>query len=100
MLKIGAFDPPGVKGDRAALIVKGLLVTNKFPLFAGKAELVDAQTLQVKGVDIQVSINIQVKCDYNGGPKERGGTGNLFLQVAECNPFKQYGELSKRPKAA
>ena len=29
---------------------------------------------------------IQVKCDWRAGSRERGGTGNLFIQVAECNP--------------
>lgn len=96
MLKIDAADSTGVKGDRAALIVKGLVITNRLPMFAGKADLIEDHVLQVKGVDITVTINIQVKCDFRGGPKELGGTGNLFLQVSECNPFKQFGELSKK----
>ncbi len=35
-------------------------------------------------------LHTQVKCDFDGGRKELGGTGNLFLQVKEANPFKLY----------
>jgi hypothetical protein len=45
---------------------------------------------QMAGVDIVIpATTIQVKCDYRGGSKELGGTGNLFLQVSEYNPKKQ-----------
>jgi hypothetical protein len=30
----------------------------------------------------------QVKCDFKGGARRLGGTGNLFLQTMECNPFR------------
>ena len=46
---------------------------------------------QIKGIDI-VGANgckIQVKCDWLCGERPKG-TGNLFLQRAERNPFKRY----------
>ena len=40
---------------------------------------------QLKGIDFKINAEtFQVKCDYNGGEK---GTGNLFIQINECNPF-------------
>jgi hypothetical protein len=89
-LKIEHSDSTGVKGERAAQIVRGLLIQNKFPLFAGTADMVSDEVLQVQGIDISVTVRIQVKCDFRGGHRDAGGTGNLFLQTHECNPFKQY----------
>lgn len=99
-LNIEATDSTAIKGDKATLIVRGLIITNKFLLFPGVAKEVTDHVLQVKGVDIRVVMNIQVKCDFRGGHKEYGGTGNLFLQTMECNPFKQYGQESveRKPK--
>jgi hypothetical protein len=50
--------------------------------------------VQIDGDDIVVltganRVHIQVKCDYPGGDKALGGTGNLYLQVAERNPLKK-----------
>jgi len=33
---------------------------------------------------------IQVKCDFAGGDKLRGGTGNLYIQRYESNPFGKF----------
>ena len=42
---------------------------------------------QLSGIDIVVSdVSYQVKCDWNGGDKELGGTGNLYIELNECNP--------------
>jgi len=44
---------------------------------------------QIEGTDIRIDgKRIQVKCDYPGGRKPNG-TGNLFLQTHECNPFRK-----------
>ena len=45
--------------------------------------------MQLNGSDLEImhAKSIQVKCDWNAGHKELGGTGNLFLQVEECNPL-------------
>lgn len=47
-------------------------------------------TLQKKGIDIVTDegFTVQVKCDYKGG-RRPGGSGNLFLQVGEVNPFSK-----------
>lgn len=57
-----------------------------------QAHLITNLELQIKGVDILVNFDagIQVKCDYNGGPKAFGGSGNLFIQISEANPFKRH----------
>jgi hypothetical protein len=47
---------------------------------------------QLSGIDLigirsdGTEIRIQIKCDLNGG---EGGTGNLFLQTEESNPWKK-----------
>jgi len=45
---------------------------------------------QIKGYDLRIYTHVQVKCDFPGGNKDYGGTGNLFIQTAESNPFKRY----------
>jgi hypothetical protein len=76
------------KGQWAVEIVKGMLKRALLPLHIGSREIGD-QRLQVAGVDLIIdsTIHIQVKCDYDGGVD---GTGNLFLQIAECNPHKRH----------
>ena len=56
--------------------------------YESKSTSVNNVGLQRKGYDIKVSSNwnIQVKLDFRGGRRELGGTGNLFIQVEECNP--------------
>lgn len=48
--------------------------------------------LQISGCDILInaSLKLQVKCDWAAGNRSLGGTGNVFLQVSECNPWKQH----------
>lgn len=73
------------KGALAVEVVFYLIRVGRFPLWADAEE--EKETgMQLKGSDIIVTCNrrIQVKCDYYSGPKP--GTGNLFLQRAECNP--------------
>jgi len=81
-----------IKGNKAVTIVKGMLKRGLFPFFAEGKEIDDID-IQIEGFDLSVflQINIQVKCDYRGGGKAGmpGTTGNLFLQIAECNPYKQ-----------
>lgn len=82
------------KGDWAVGVVRLLLSKGWFPMW-GTSEVIDSLDIQIKGVDVIVTsrARIQVKCDYEGGSPVRQGnkgervTGNLFLQVAECNPF-------------
>lgn len=84
------------KGEWAVTVVRHLLSRGWFPMW-GASEVIDQLDIQVKGIDVIVTskARIQVKCDYDGGAPPRPGrqgervTGNLFLQVAECNPFQR-----------
>lgn len=80
------------KGRQATTLVMGMIRRGMFPIPAIGTEIED-QDLQIDGTDIiiragairQQDIIIQVKCDYPGG--ELPGSGNLYLQTEECNPF-------------
>lgn len=80
------------KGNKAVSVVMQLLKFGWFPL-PWDSGLVDGIEMQVSGLDVIVTgrHSIQVKCDYEGGEPKRETprvTGNLFLQVEECNPLK------------
>jgi hypothetical protein len=83
-------DTTSKKGDLAVRLVKAIIKNGELKLTLNPIEITDLN-MQISGTDIIVksNIRIQVKCDFNGGSKQLGGTGNLFLQVSECNPFKQ-----------
>lgn len=80
-----------LKGDKAVQVVKHLIDTKQFPVKM-KITDIDDKTMQISGTDIviQTKLKIQVKCDYRGGPRSRGGTGNLFIQTKECNPYHRH----------
>lgn len=90
-------DSTTTKGDKATRLVAVMLKRGMLPIPALGVE-VACRDLQISGTDIFVpqgalrdrSIHIQVKCDFDGGSRELGGTGNLFLQVAECNPLGRH----------
>lgn len=90
-IKILRTDKTTVKGRKATEIVATLMRWGFFPT-ALIPQVVTATGLQYEGVDIVATANlrIQVKCDYDGGERESGGTGNLFLQTAECNPYRAH----------
>lgn len=77
------------KGLLAINIVVGMLKKSLINLPV-KIDITDDLSIQIKGADIIVSssLRLQVKCDYKAGDQLRGGTGNLFLQTEECNPYK------------
>jgi hypothetical protein len=79
------------KGRQAANIVAWSLENGYFPIRM-KYKIIIDDVMQNNGIDIVAKgeARIQVKCDYRGGSKQYGGTGNLYLQVAERNPLKQY----------
>lgn len=56
--------------------------------YESKSVSINNVGLQRKGYDLKVSSdwNVQVKLDFKGGARDKGGTGNLFIQVEECNP--------------
>ena len=84
-------DSTSAKGDKAVAVVRSMLRLGWFPLPCNP-EIIDDISMQLDGLDIIVSgkHRIQVKCDYRGGSPARypDVTGNLFLQVSECNPSR------------
>ena len=80
------------KGNHAVQLVVRLMEIGRFPMWLKNQSETQDTEIQIKGVDIIVRMNklIQVKCDWSAGPKEKGGTGNLFLQIAESNPLKRH----------
>jgi hypothetical protein len=85
-------DPPNVKGEKAVRVAEHLLRMGRFPLWIPDATESTDPNIQRSGTDILLcgGWKIQVKCDYFAGPKKRGGTGNLFLQIAEINPLRLF----------
>lgn len=83
--------PPDVRGRIAERLV---YVTMREAIVAIplQTKTVADRVLQQQGHDIAVrfSGSVQVKCDYRGGRRDLGGTGNLFIQIAELNPKKLY----------
>lgn len=60
---------------------------NFYPPDPGRSSLAD----DIAGTDyLHKGCSIQVKCDWFGGPRELGGTGNLFIQTAEANPHGKH----------
>ncbi|MFA7463227.1 MAG: hypothetical protein WCY59_08810 [Anaerovoracaceae bacterium] len=96
-LKFRKEESTSEKGRKAVLLVKMMLKRGLLPI-PTESEIVEERDIQISGTDIFVRANslkerdvhIQVKCDFDGGRKELGGTGNLFLQVKEINPFGLY----------
>jgi len=80
-----------IKGKWAVDIVKHSLKLGMVP-FRFKVNEITDKDMQLKGKDIIAisSFSIQVKCDWKAGPKEKGGTGNLFIQTHECNPLGKH----------
>jgi len=87
-------DGLGEKGQKAVRMVLGMLRNGLFPIPAIGANINDLG-LQITGTDILIDrtaigkfdVHVQVKCDFPGGEASLGGTGYLFLQIEECNPF-------------
>lgn len=79
------------KGAAAVIVAKTLLKSG-YVRFTPEVTEENALADQYAGIDLRVSVvrSVQVKCDYDGGNRERGGTGNLFIQTAEINPHKLY----------
>lgn len=75
------------RGNWAVSIVKSMILEGLLPI---SFDILDAsKSMQIQGTDIIVSMQtrIQVKFDWAAGPRHLGGSGNIFLQVAESNPF-------------
>ena len=79
----------GEKGRAAVYIVNQMLQGGLIPVPMTVTEI-DDKAMQIQGVDVytQANVNIQIKCDYRAGKGAHPRcTGNLFLQVRECNPW-------------
>ena len=84
------------KGGKAERLIYEMLKRGMFPIPA-ISQSVNDHDMQISGCDIYIKPNairrkeilIQVKCDFPGGERNLGGTGNLFLQIAECNPLRK-----------
>lgn len=83
-------DTTSAKGEKAVNVIRWLLRAGRFPLWL-ESQIIKDYEMQVKGTDILVRLDtkIQVKCDWKAGDRP-GCTGNLFIQTAECNPFKMH----------
>jgi hypothetical protein len=84
-------DSTSHKGNTAVAVVIDMLRKHLIPLPCTYDVTTD-KALQVSGQDIVINSNlrVQVKMDWLAGSKSHGGTGNVFLQVGECNPFKMH----------
>lgn len=79
------------KGKYAVSVIRQIIIEGKFPLWIQPEFKTDVKT-DIEGTDILVVGNwrIQVKLDQRAGPREKGGTGNLFIQTHEMNPLRKY----------
>lgn len=83
-------DDTSRKGRAAEFIAQAMLGRGLLPL-PQLTEITSNKDLQISGLDILLKpVKIQVKCDFRGGHKEAGGTGNLYLETHERNPHKKY----------
>ncbi len=82
----GDYSTTSHKGQLAQKVIEDLLQRGLIPLPASPHIVTDVE-IQRSGIDLIVrgQWKIEVKCDWKAGD-----TGNLFLQVAECNPLGQY----------
>ena len=83
-------DSPSIKGQKAVAISQTLFERGIVPI-PMKVTLVDAKNEQIKGIDVMAhtSINVQVKCDFDGG-EGLWASGYLYLQTAERNPLGRH----------
>ncbi|HEV8525665.1 MAG TPA: hypothetical protein VGQ71_14315 [Terriglobales bacterium] len=79
------------KGNKAAQVACEMLRRGLIPIVLEARDATEFG-LQIDGVDITIDAkySIQVKYDEAAGPREWGGTGNLFLQIAESNPYASH----------
>lgn len=82
----GGYSSTSDKGKKAQNVICELLKRGLFPLPTNPL-VVNNVDMQKSGFDLIVKgrWKIEVKCDWR-----IGDTGNIFLQIAECNPLGQY----------
>ncbi|MEM2125871.1 MAG: hypothetical protein QXQ53_05695 [Candidatus Methanosuratincola sp.] len=76
------------KGRMAEEIVREMLRLGIIPL-PHLFTAMPTTEQNIQGVDLLLSTiqTAQIKCDFDGGHSVLGGTGNLFIQTHECNPY-------------
>lgn len=79
------------KGRLAEMAVVEMLRRGLLRGFSQNAEITTDRDEQLAGIDIWAGKTpIQVKMDYRGGDKSLGGTGNLYIEVASHNIYREY----------
>ncbi len=86
--KIKQFTSLSQKGAMAEYICQEMIEQGLIPIQINIKQ-VNKKKWQIKGLDLisEKPITIQVKCDYRGGNLDVGGTGYLYIQTHERNPF-------------
>lgn len=84
-------DSTSIKGFKAMRVVRKMISLGLISSIIDTVDVNDRE-LQIEGTDIIpiFAESYQVKCDWKAGPKSLGGSGNLYIQTAECNPLKRY----------
>jgi len=79
------------KGIKALNVVRKMIRCGIISTILTTVEVND-KDLQIEGTDIMpiLAESYQVKCDWKAGPKSLGGSGNLYIQTAECNPLHRW----------
>lgn len=90
---------PRIKNKTLTTYKKGKIgedaVVNYYLGIGAQVRREHRQENQVAGTDLWIDgLRVQVKFDHRAGPVSRGGSGNVFIQTAEChlknrptNPF-------------
>lgn len=85
------WDSPSVKGDKARQLLTQIIDQGWFFVWPHQQKITDEKAWQLDGEDILLKpLRLQVKCDWIAGPKEKGGSGNIFAQTHETNQFGRY----------
>lgn len=79
------------KGKKAVGVTAELMRLGRFPLWLDNGVESKDVSVQIRGTDMIIfgRWRIQVKCDWLAGDVKDGGSGNLFLQIAERNPLRR-----------
>lgn len=91
LMSFNKTDSTSAKGDKAVRVVMQMIKDRLIPIALDVSDITD-EMMQIEGTDIivQATARVQVKCDWRAGHRELGGTGNLFIQIAECNPLRSH----------
>lgn len=80
-----------VKGQKAERLVRNMW-THGYLNFLRPISIQEVRSFgqQISGIDLKILMpSLQVKCDFRGG-EGLNCTGNLFIQLSECNPFERH----------